>query len=430
MLRGKNEMREKMKLKHLLLLAFLASAAFSAFGSSRVIVERGWLISGTEGEELDFHGALVLNNSHQRVVYAAVAPGAWLEEDGDAIAIRYKGKLNGTSMLVNGTAVVDVDYGTDIRSDPPLPEAVRNFTALTLPDAGMRAHARSLAVQNSSLETIRNLAQWVHSSLKYDVTYWGEAKPAQEVFRERRGVCVEYTHLLISLAGSLGFDTRYVSGYAYTDAWQPHAWAEIAVPGYGWLPADATFGQVGTLDGTHLAIVRGDDQASVYDVLLSDNGATLVARDNITTSFASNDSRGVGVTLYADNYTCVVTIDVANRRQEYAFGTYSFLPASNYAPAEERIMLLKPGETVRKRYLLNRSLFTEGYTYTLPISASFNDARDEEDVVVSTPAAGGQLPCAAAALLLLAPAVLAAAAMLNAPAEEKPLRPGRRNASE
>lgn len=397
-----------MKAAHLLLLAFLASAAFSAFGSSRITVERGWLITGAEGDVIDFRGALIINNSHQRVIYAAASPGAWLEEEDGMLALRCKGKLKGSEMLVNGTAIVDVDYDPRLRSDPPLPAAARNFTPLTTSDDRIRAQARSLAVQGSSLETIRNLTQWVHSSLKYDVGYWGRAKPAQDVFTERRGVCVEYAHLLISLARTLGFDTRYVSGYVYANAWQPHAWAEVDVPGYGWLPVDATFGQAGSLDGTHVAIMRGDDQASVYDVLLSDHGAAITARDNVTTGFTSNDSRGVGVSIYADNYTYTVTVDVANGRQDYAFGTYSFLPDSAYATPEESLMLLKPGETVRKYYLLNRSLFEEGYSYTIPLSASFNDARADKALVVSVPAGGGaaQPPCPAA-LLVLAPLLLA-----------------------
>lgn len=395
-----------MKATHLLLLAFLASTVFSAFGSSRITVERGWLVTGTEGENIDFHGALVINNSHQRVIYAAVSPGARLEDDDGTLTLHYRGRLKGSQTLINGTAVLDVDYGTGIRTDPPLPAAVRGFTPLTMPDEGIRTQARSLAMQNSSLETIRNLTQWVHSSLKYDVSYWGKAKSAQDVFLERRGVCVEYTHLLISLARTLGFDTRYVSGYVYANAWQPHAWAEIDVPGYGWLPADAAFGQAGALDGTHVAIMRGDDQTSVYDVLLSDNGATLVARDNISASFTSNDSRGVAVSIYADNYTYAVTVDVANGRQDYVFGTYEFLPDSAYATQEGYLMLLKPGETVRKYYLLNSSLFQEGYTYILPLSASFNDAAAERDVVVSRPAGSGAQPQCPAALLLLAPLAL------------------------
>lgn len=404
----------------LLGLLALASCSFCAFGDSRITIHRSWLIQGADGEEIDFTGALVLNNTHQRVLSLSVSPGAYLESqespespdggsvtDGWAVKVRYKGRMNGTSLLINSTAIVDVDYGTSLTSDPPLPRAERPFTNLTQPDDEIRAAARNLAVDGSSLETIRNITSWVYSAMKYDVSYWGVVSPATEVFRDRRGVCVEYTHLLISLARSAGFDTRYVSGYVYANAWQPHAWAEIYVPGYGWLPADATFSQVGTLDGTHLAIVSGNDQSSAYDLLLSDSGATITARDNVTTDFLSNNTRGVDVTMHADNHTYTVAVEVANTRPEYVFGTYTFLPARTYAEPESGLVLLAPNEIMRKQYVINSSLFDEGYTYALPLSASFNDAKADQEMVVSRPpqdtaqAGAGQCGAPSAILLLV-----------------------------
>ncbi len=393
-----------MKMKPIFLLILLLSTAFSAFGYSRITIQRSWLIHASEGDNLDFQGALVLNNSHQRVMAVTAAPGVRQESgEGGTVMLRYKGKMEGDSILLNGTAIVDVDYDTSLHSDPPLSGANRSFTNLTAPDAEMVAQARSLAQQNSSLATIRNLVNWVHSSVKYDPGYWGKVATAKEVFRSRRGVCVEYTHLLLSLARSLGFDTRYVSGYVYASAWQPHAWAEIYVPDYGWLPADPTFGQVGMLEGTHLAIVKGEDQASVYDVLLSDNNATLEAHDNVTADFLSNDSRQVEVSVYPDNYTYVVTVNILNKRPEYVFGSYEFLPDSTYSQQESGIVLLQPNEDLRRYYVLNRSQFQEGYTYTMPVSAAFNDARDEKTFMVSSPRSGeeasAQVPCTPAIFL-------------------------------
>ncbi len=400
----------------ILAILVLASCSFCAFGDSRITLHRSWLIQGADGGEIDFTGALVLNSTHQRVLSLSVSPGAYVEsQDGGTVKVRYKGKMNGTSMLINSTAMVDVDYDTSLSSDPPLPRAQRTFTALTQPDDEIKAVASNLSVGGSALETIRNITNWVYSAMKYDVSYWGVVSPATEVFRDRRGVCVEYTHLLISMARSAGFDTRYVSGYVYANTWQPHAWAEIYVPGYGWLPADATFGQVGVLDGTHLAIVLGDDQSSAYDLLLSDSGATAVARDSVTTDFLSNNTRGVEVRMHTDNYTYAVAVEVANTRPEYVFGTYTFLPARTYAEPESDLVLLTPNEIMRKQYVINSSLFDEGYTYALPFSASFNDARADQEMVVSRPpqdavqAGAGQCGAPSAILLLvLLPACLAA----------------------
>ncbi len=399
-----------MKAKQIFLLILLVSTAFSAFGYSRLIIERSWLIHATDGDNLDFHGALVLNNTHQRVISVTASPGLEQEKNESGnIIMHYQGKMKGDAMLLNATATVDVDYDTSLTADPLLPGTNRSFTPLTAPDADMIAVAKELSQQNSSLTTIQNLVNWVHSMVHYDVSYWGKVVPAKEVFHSRRGVCVEYTHLLISLARSLGFDTRYISGYVYGNAWQPHAWAEIGIPGYGWLPADATFGQVGMLDGTHLAIIKGTDQSSVYDVLLSDNNATIEAHDHVSADFLSNDSRGISVSVHPDNYTYVVTVNVVNNRPEYVFGSYAFLPEASYAQQESSVMLLQPNEALRRDYPLNRSHFQTGYTYTLPLFAAFNDAQDEKDLIVSNPVPGGEAQpqsCTPSALLLLLPLAL------------------------
>lgn len=69
--------------------------------------------------------------------------------------------------------------------------------------------------------------------------------------------------LLVEAARGLGFGARIVSGYLYhpdpatvtpTDAGSTHAWAEIYVPGAGWITFDPTNRGVG---GSNLIPVAG-----------------------------------------------------------------------------------------------------------------------------------------------------------------------------
>ena len=66
-----------------------------------------------------------------------------------------------------------------------------------------------------------------------------------------RGVCQDYTHVLVAIARSWGVPTRYVSGYLYvTDPGSghpgsafgaaTHAWAETRLPHLGWIGLDPT----------------------------------------------------------------------------------------------------------------------------------------------------------------------------------------------
>lgn len=74
--------------------------------------------------------------------------------------------------------------------------------------------------------------------------------PVLDVLRDRRGVCQDFSHLMIGCLRSLGVPARYVSGYLMTrpppgkpklvgcDA--SHAWVSVHVPGQGWADFDPT----------------------------------------------------------------------------------------------------------------------------------------------------------------------------------------------
>ena len=74
--------------------------------------------------------------------------------------------------------------------------------------------------------------------------------PVLDVLRDRRGVCQDFSHLMIGCLRSLGLPARYVSGYLLTrpppgkprmvGADASHAWVSLFVPGHGWLDLDPT----------------------------------------------------------------------------------------------------------------------------------------------------------------------------------------------
>jgi transglutaminase-like putative cysteine protease len=68
------------------------------------------------------------------------------------------------------------------------------------------------------------------------------------------GSCRDFAVLFAEMARSLGFGARIVSGYLYnpkqqsvgsSDAGSTHAWAELYVPGAGWITFDPTNRSVG-----------------------------------------------------------------------------------------------------------------------------------------------------------------------------------------
>jgi transglutaminase-like putative cysteine protease len=360
-------------MKRLLLFLLLLSISFAEYGPSRITIERVWTITDAPGNFIDFQGALAVNNSNQKIVSVETdSQTDYVIDDHGTVWISYQGNMTGSELVLKGKAVVDIDYDTRIIEDSPIPDQSLQATNMTSANTAIKSQALLLAEQNSSLATIANLVNWVNSHVKYDESYWDKIKSAEEVFEEQRGVCVQSTHLLISMARSLGFETKYVNGYVFSDVWAPHAWAEIYVPSQGWISADPTYNQAGNLDNSHIALSYGEDQISVYDILLSrNNNSTLEVEDKIITDFIHEDPDDI-LSIKFNDKTYVVEVTITNNRSSYVFGTYNFKSGDS---EESSVILLKPNETLHKYHGLNYSLFKQ--SNEIPVSASFNDARDE-----------------------------------------------------
>jgi transglutaminase-like putative cysteine protease len=85
--------------------------------------------------------------------------------------------------------------------------------------------------------------------------------------KTRKGCCRDFAMLMIEAARSLGMAARFVSGYLHIphdnddndgDArgGNTHAWAQIFLPGPGWVDFDPASGVVGNRDLVRVAVVR------------------------------------------------------------------------------------------------------------------------------------------------------------------------------
>jgi transglutaminase-like putative cysteine protease len=100
----------------------------------------------------------------------------------------------------------------------------------------------------------------------------GTQSPA-ETLERKSGTCRDYALLFIEAARSLGFGARFVTGYLYDpaldgggDAVQgagaTHAWAEVYLPGAGWVEFDPTNGLVAGENLIRVAVTRDPSQAA------------------------------------------------------------------------------------------------------------------------------------------------------------------------
>ena len=124
---------------------------------------------------------------------------------------------------------------------------------------GIRTFALNRFQSQSWLESVAEATEWTNENLEYDLSYYPETYPATTVLETKKGVCDEYAVVLGSILRAKGIPARVVNGITFNpreeQSWNNHAWIEAYNPSGGWIPIDPTFGEAGTVDGTH--IVRG-----------------------------------------------------------------------------------------------------------------------------------------------------------------------------
>jgi transglutaminase-like putative cysteine protease len=104
------------------------------------------------------------------------------------------------------------------------------------------------------LDAMLDLTRHIYRDFTYDPQATTVSTPVLEVFENRRGVCQDFAHLMLSCLRSLKLPARYVSGYilnepppgveklAGSDA--SHAWIESWSPDLGWTGFDPTNGKM------------------------------------------------------------------------------------------------------------------------------------------------------------------------------------------
>ena len=113
-----------------------------------------------------------------------------------------------------------------------------------------------------------------------------------ETIERKSGTCRDYALLLIEAARALGFGARFVTGYLYDPsldggaavqgAGATHAWAEIYLPGAGWVEFDPTNGLIAGENLIRIAVTRDPAQAVPIGGTFSGEGQYLGMEVDVT----------------------------------------------------------------------------------------------------------------------------------------------------
>src|SRR3954447_81099 len=110
-----------------------------------------------------------------------------------------------------------------------------------------------------------------------------------ETLQKKSGTCRDYALLFIEAARSLGFGARFVSGYLYDPALDggeavqgagaTHAWADIYLPGAGWIEFDPTNALVAGENLIRVAVTRDPGQAIPIGGTFAGEGAEYLGME-------------------------------------------------------------------------------------------------------------------------------------------------------
>lgn len=142
------------------------------------------------------------------------------------------------------------------------------------PDGRLAAWAREFVATTPTLtiDLLASMTRGIKARLTYVARDDEGTQHPLDTLEWGTGSCRDYAYLMIEAVRALGFGARFVSGYLYDPAMDggetgtqgagaSHAWAEVFVPGSGWLEFDPTNGIVGSKNLIRVGVAREPAQA-------------------------------------------------------------------------------------------------------------------------------------------------------------------------
>lgn len=136
----------------------------------------------------------------------------------------------------------------------------------------MRGH------ETDTLALLKDLAVGVFEQVSYQSREEEGTQSPLQTLERGWGSCRDLAVLFIESARNLGFGARIISGYLYNPdraagvAGSTHAWAEIFLPGAGWITVDPTNRGIGSFNLIPVAVGRIINQ--VMPIIGTFQGAT------------------------------------------------------------------------------------------------------------------------------------------------------------
>jgi transglutaminase-like putative cysteine protease len=124
----------------------------------------------------------------------------------------------------------------------------------------------------STYNLLSNINAAIKNEFSYNTRYEEGTQSPLETLERGSGTCRDFALLFIEAVRSLGFGARFVTGYLYDPALDgaegamqgsgaTHAWADVYLPGAGWVEYDPTNGLIAGDNLIRIAVTRDPSQA-------------------------------------------------------------------------------------------------------------------------------------------------------------------------
>lgn len=125
------------------------------------------------------------------------------------------------------------------------PKVFLRNTELTKPNLQIIELAKKINPDNEDLLKAHQLSNLIADKISYMTGSSNIHNKASDVIKSKKGVCQDFSHLLIACSTFLKMPARYVTGYLVnsqdlSDIESTHAWTEIYMKDLGWVGFDPT----------------------------------------------------------------------------------------------------------------------------------------------------------------------------------------------
>jgi transglutaminase-like putative cysteine protease len=153
--------------------------------------------------------------------------------------------------------------------------------------------------ETDTLSLLKDICAGVAAQIAYETREDEGTQSPEDTLRRRSGACRDFAVLFVDAVRSLGFGARIVSGYLFdpdldrrgsSGTGSTHAWAEVYVPGAGWITFDPTNRSVGGFNLIPVAMARHISQTiPVSGSFAGDVSAFLGLEVTVTVAAAEGD---------------------------------------------------------------------------------------------------------------------------------------------